>query len=142
MSLTSAMTSSASDEWETPQEVFDALHSEFGFSIDVAANERNAKCADFYSVEDDGLVQEWAPRVVWMNPPYGRNIEYWVAKAAIEAGKGATVVGLVPARTDTRWWHTWVMPLAEIRFVRGRIKFSGAKDAPFPSAIVVWRPRP
>ena len=140
MSLTTAMTSSASNDWETPQALFDELHAEFGFTIDVAASSDNAKCARFFSIDDDGLSKDWAPETVWMNPPYGRTIEYWVAKAAVEAGKGATVVGLIPARTDTRWWHSWVMPVAEVRFIRGRIRFSGAKDAPFPSAIAIWRP--
>jgi site-specific DNA-methyltransferase (adenine-specific) len=135
------MTTSTTPEWATPQDFYDALDREFGFTLDVAASADNAKCDRYFTEAEDGLSQEWAPAVCWMNPPYGRTIEYWVAKAAIEAARGATVVGLVPSRTDTRWWHSWVMPMAEIRYVKGRIRFSGhAKDAPFPSAIVVWRP--
>jgi len=139
MSLAGMLTSNH-DGWETPQTLFDEIDREFNFSVDVAASSSNAKCSRYFDLATDGLAQDWAPDTCWMNPPYGRTIEYWVAKAAIESGKGATVVGLLPARTDTRWWHSWVQGHAEIRFVRGRIKFSGAKDAPFPSAIVVWRP--
>lgn len=143
VAMTGALTTSLNDGWETPPEVFAALNAEFGFTLDVAATASNAKCDRYFDEAIDGLSQEWAPAVCWMNPPYGRTIEYWVAKAAIETSRGATVVGLVPARTDTRWWHSWVQPWAEVRFIRGRLRFSGvAKDAPFPSAVVVWRPRP
>ena len=139
--VNAGLLSSVRNDFETPREFFDDLHAEFSFTIDVAASPRNAKCDRYFTEADNGLAQTWAPAICWMNPPYGRMIEYWVAKAAIEAQRGATVVGLLPARTDTRWWHSWVLPVAEVRFVKGRLRFSGiAKDAPFPSAVVIWRP--
>ncbi|WP_027717409.1 DNA N-6-adenine-methyltransferase [Desulfovirgula thermocuniculi] len=133
--------SSATSEWETPQELFARLHAEFGFTLDVCARPWNAKCTRYFSPEQNGLIQEWAPETCWMNPPYGREISRWVRKAWEEAQKGATVVCLLPSRTDTAWWHEYVMRAAEIRFIRGRLHFEGAKNgAPFPSCVVVFRP--
>lgn len=131
--------SSKRHDWETPQDFFDALDSEFGFDLDAAASEGNAKCPDYYDEADDGLSQDWGGRTVWLNPPYGRQIGRWVAKAAEEASKpGTTVVLLVPARTDTRWFHDHLYGNAELRFVRGRLKFGGAENsAPFPSMVAV-----
>jgi phage N-6-adenine-methyltransferase len=132
--------SSATDEWPTPPSLFDALHREFGFTLDPCATVKNAKCRRFFSRTDDGLVQDWAGETVFMNPPYGRVIGQWMAKAHETSLDGTTVVCLVPARTDARWWHLHVMRAAEIRFLRGRITFEGGKHpAPFPSAIVVFR---
>lgn len=130
---------SESDNWPTPRFLFEALHAEFKFSVDVCATADNAKCKKFYSPEQDGLAQEWRG-VCFMNPPYGRQIGRWVRKAFESAQAGALVVCLLPARCDTRWWHEYVMR-GEIRFFRGRLKFGDAKNsAPFPSAIVVFRP--
>ena len=124
--------------WATPPAVFDALNAEFGFELDVCALPENAKCARFYSPADDGLAQEWSG-ACWMNPPYGREIGRWMRKAYEESLRGATVVCLVPSRTDTAWWHDYAMK-GEVRFLRGRISFVGAAGpAPFPSAIVVFR---
>lgn len=124
------------DLWATPQDFFDDLNQEFHFETDVCALPDNAKCEKFYTPEQDGLKQEWTG-VCWCNPPYGRQIAKWVEKAA---KSGATVVMLVPARTDTAWFHDWILPFAEVRFVRGRLKFGGAENsAPFPSMIVVFR---
>lgn len=133
--------SSKTDDWATPQPVFDALNREFHFTLDACASPANAKCRHFYTVADDGLAQEWAGRV-WLNPPYGREIEAWLEKAADAADDGATVVCLIPSRTDTIWWHEQVLArAAELRLVKGRLKFgSGKAPAPFPSAIVVFRP--
>lgn len=132
--------SSKTDLWATPQDLFSALDAEFSFELDVCALPENAKCARFFSPAADGLKQDWRGRV-WMNPPYGRQIGKWVEKAHASAQAGATVVCLLPARTDTKWWHDFVMPAAEIRFLRGRVRFGTAKSgAPFPSAIVVFRP--
>jgi phage N-6-adenine-methyltransferase len=129
--------SSATDLWATPQDTFDALHAEFGFTLDVCATAENAKCADYFTVEQDGLAQEWRG-VSWMNPPYGRAIGAWMRKAYESAKGGATVVCLVPARTDTAWWWDYAMK-GEVRFIRGRLKFGGqANSAPFPSAIVIF----
>lgn len=129
--------SSASDLWETPQELFDRLDARFQFSLDVCALPENAKCAEFFSPSDDGLSKTWTGRC-WMNPPYGRAIGAWMKKAYESALTGADVVCLVPARTDTRWWHDYAMR-GDIEFLRGRLKFGGHKNsAPFPSAIVVF----
>ena len=126
-------------EWETPQDLFDRLDAEFGFTLDVCATPDNAKCDRYYTEADDGLVQPWEG-VCWMNPPYGKGILYWMRKAYQAAVEGATVVCLVPARTDSGWWHDYVMK-GEVRFIRGRVRFSGSSvNAPFPSAIVVFRP--
>ena len=131
--------SSATDLWATPQDFFDRLHAEFGFELDVCATPDNAKCSRYYTVNDDGLAQEWTG-TCWMNPPYGRAIAGWMRKAWQAAQQGATVVCLVPARTDTRWWHDYAMK-GEIRYVKGRLKFGDAKtNAPFPSAVVIFRP--
>lgn len=131
--------SSATDLWATPQEFFDRMHAEFGFEVDVCANADNAKCERYFSAEQNGLAQEWRG-VCWMNPPYGRGIGNWLKKAYESSRDGATVVCLVPARTDTAWWHDFAMR-GEIRYVRGRLKFGGHKNsAPFPCAVVVFRP--
>ncbi len=132
--------SSLTDEWPTPQRLFDALHAEFGFTLDPCATEANAKCGRYFTRAEDGLKQDWSRDAVFMNPPYGRMIGQWVKKAYESAGQGALVVSLLPARTDTRWWHDYVMR-GEIRLLRGRLTFEGGKHpAPFPSAIVVFRP--
>lgn len=131
--------SSATDLWETPQDFFDKLDSEFGFTLDVCATPENAKCARYFTKEQDGLAQVW-DGVCWMNPPYGREVGLWMAKAFRSAQQGATVVCLVPARTDTAWWHNYAAK-GDIRFVRGRLKFGGHRNsAPFPSAVVIFRP--
>jgi phage N-6-adenine-methyltransferase len=131
--------SSATDLWATPQEFFDKLHEEFGFATDVCATAENAKCGKYFTEADDGLAQQWTG-VCWMNPPYGREIGAWMAKAYRSAKAGAWVVCLVPARTDTAWWHDYAMK-GEVRFIRGRLKFGGHKNsAPFPSAVVIFKP--
>lgn len=135
--------SSATDNWATPQRVFDALDAEFSFELDACADEANAKCAHFFTAADDGLAQVWSG-TVWLNPPYGRRgggIAAWMEKARASAAAGATVICLVPARTNTRWWHESAMLADEVRFVRRRLSFGdGTQPAPFPSAVVVFRP--
>lgn len=143
--------SSKSEDWETPQDLFDRYNQQFNFTLDVAASKVNTKCAKFFTKEDNGLVQDWYKDVCWMNPPYGRTIGMWIKKAYQESCKGATVVCLIPSRTDTRWWHDYCMK-GEITFIKGRLKFinrslpsykeSGdfkLSPAPFPSAIVIFR---
>ena len=131
--------SSKTDLHATPQGFFDRLNKEFNFDVDVCASADNAKCSKYFTKEQDGLAQEWKGNV-WMNPPYGREIGDWMRKANIDAEKGATVVCLVPSRTDTKWWHDSVIQ-HEVRFVKGRLKFGDAvNSAPFPSAVVVIRP--
>jgi phage N-6-adenine-methyltransferase len=132
--------SSDRKDWETPLELFRMLDTEFGFELDVCALPTNAKCAAFFSPQVDGLRQQWRG-VCWMNPPYGSAIGDWMAKAYISSLQGATVVCLVPARTDTRWWHDFAMR-GEIRFLQGRLNFGGGQNsAPFPSAVVIFRPK-
>jgi phage N-6-adenine-methyltransferase len=129
--------SSATDNWATPQAFFDKLNAEFNFDLDVCADEVNAKCNRFFTKEQDGLAQSWQG-IVWMNPPYGREIGRWMSKAVESWKAGATVVCLVPARTDTAWWHDFATQ-GEIRFIRGRLKFGDSKTAaPFPSAVIVY----
>lgn len=143
---------STTDEWPTPQPIFDTLNAEFDFNLDPCATPGNAKCEKFYTSADDGLSQRWEGSV-FMNPPYGRGIALWVAKAYEESLAGATVVCLIPARTDTAYWHDYVMRADEVRFIRGRLNFScdrqdsrvssgesKAHNAPFPSVVVIFRP--
>jgi len=133
--------SSRSGEWPTPPDIFAELDREFGFTLDPCATAENAKCAKFYTRAEDGLAQSWAGEVVFMNPPYGRAVGAWIEKAYRESQNGATVVCLIYARTDTHYWHRYVMRASEIRLIRGRVRFGGAgRPAPFPSAIVVFRP--
>ena len=129
--------SSKTDLHATPAGFFDVQNTKHKFQIDVCANEENAKCERFFTQEMDGLKQEWTG-VCWMNPPYGRAIKSWMKKAYESSQNGAKVVCLVPARTDTAWWHDYAMK-GEIEFIRGRLKFGDAKNsAPFPSAIVIF----
>lgn len=134
--------SSQSDDWATPQIVFDHLNALFGpFTLDPCATPDNAKCSRFYTPDDDGLAQDWGQETVFMNPPYGRAISHWIRKAYRASLHGATVVCLIPARTDTRYWHTCVMRAREIHLIKGRICFGeGQHPAPFPSVVVVFRP--
>ena len=129
----------SSDEWSTPQAVFDKLDDEFHFTLDPCATEENAKCKNFYTMSDDGLLPSWGGQRVFCNPPYS-NIQGWVQKAYYESQKDNTiVVMLIPARTDTRWFHDYIYHKAEVRFLKGRLKFGDAKyNAPFPSMIVVF----
>tara|TARA_R110000868_G_C10390395_1_gene720279 strand:+ start:82 stop:501 length:420 start_codon:yes stop_codon:yes gene_type:complete len=137
MSKFDPLMSSKSVEWETPDELFQNLDSLYKFTLDVCSTHENAKCKLHYTKEDDGLSQEWTG-VCWMNPPYGREIKAWMKKAYNESLRGVRVVCLVPARTDTVWWHDYAIK-GQITFIKGRLKFNGAKhSAPFPSAIVVF----
>lgn len=136
------MLSQKSDEWATPQATFDALNREFRFTLDAAASSENAKCPRFFTQADNGLIQDWSGETVWCNPPYSQ-LAAWIRKAYEESRRGASVVLLIPARTDTRAWHDYIMPHATVRFIRGRLKFGTAKSsAPFPSAIVIFSPCP
>lgn len=139
---TDIMFSSQSDMWETPQDLFDKLNEEFHFNLDVCAIASNAKCAAFYSPEQNGLIQPWYGRC-WCNPPYGRQVGKWVKKAYDTAYiDGNLVVMLLPARTDTKWFHEYIYGKAEIRFLKGRLKFGSSKNsAPFPSMIVIFEPK-
>lgn len=127
--------SSKKEDWETPQDLFNKLNEEFNFTIDVASDENNFKCKRHYTEKENGLIQNWDKEVVWCNPPYGRKIGEWVKKAS---ESNAKVVMLLPARTDTIWFHKYIYKKAEIRFIKGRLKFGNSKNsAPFPSMIVI-----
>ncbi len=135
------MFSSKDDKWSTPQDFFDELNAEFGFTLDPCADDSNHKCNKYYTEEDDGLLQDWQGEIVFCNPPYGKAIKDWVRKAYIEGCKpNTTVVMLIPARTDTIYFHKYIYHKAEIRFLKGRLKFGNSKNsAPFPSMVVVYR---
>ena len=137
MTINQGLMTSNTDLWSTPRDFFDDYNAIYQFDVDVCATAENALCAKFYSPEEDGLSKEWND-VCWMNPPYGREIGKWMKKAYESSLHGATVVCLVPARTDTAWWHEYAMK-GEIELLRGRLKFGGSKNsAPFPSAVVVF----
>ena len=135
------MFSSKTDMWATPQEFYDKLNDEFNFTLDPCATEDNAKCDNFFTVDDDGLKQDWSGNIVFCNPPYGRAIKEWVKKSYEESLKNnTTVVMLIPSRTDTIYFHEFIYGKAEIRFIKGRLKFGDAKNsAPFPSIVVIYR---
>lgn len=135
MSRTSA---GRNDDWGTPQALYDALDREFRFDVDVCAHEGNHKHERYWTVEDDGLKQDWSGLTCFMNPPYGRTIGQWIHKAAESASQGAVVVAVIPCRTDARWWGD-VMRASEIRLIKGRLHYNdNPQGAPFPSCIVVW----
>ena len=139
--MNTALFSSKEEVWATPQAFFDALNSEFQFTLDPCALPQNAKCSLYFTPQDDGLVQDWRGHTVFVNPPYGRKIAAWVEKCYREARKENTkVILLIPARTDTAYFHNFIYQKArEIRFVKGRLKFGNARNsAPFPSMVVVF----
>ena len=136
---TDVMFSSKSDLWATPQAFFDKLNEEFHFTLDVCALPENAKCENYYTPEQDGLSMPWTG-VCWCNPPYGREIGQWVRRGFFASVAGATVVMLLPARTDTKWFHEYIYKKADIRFIKGRLKFGDSNNsAPFPSMVVVFK---
>lgn len=139
--INKALYSSNKTDWETPQWLYDRLDKEFGFTLDPASSDGNHKCTRYFTVEQDGLTQSWQGETVFCNPPYGRQIAPWVEKGYQESkGKDTTVVMLLPARTDTRWFHEYIYGKSEIRFLKGRLKFGGSENsAPFPSMIVIYR---
>ena len=131
--------SSDSDEWSTPQWLYDMLNEEFHFTLDPCATEQNKKCEKFFAQEQDGLAQDWSGEVVFCNPPYSK-IRDWVEKGF--ASKAVSVF-LIPARTDTKYFHAFCAKAKEVRFLKGRLKFSNSKNsAPFPSCLVVFDGKP
>lgn len=134
-----ALYDSGSCEWATPQWLFDELDDEFHFTLDPCSTDENAKCLKHYTVADNGLAKDWTGETVFCNPPYGRGVTEWVRKCYLHATGGGTAVMLIPARTDTEWFHEYIYGKAEVRFLRGRVKFGGSKwNAPFPSMVVVF----
>ena len=141
MGITKGLLTSNTDLWETPKDFFYKMDKEFNFTLDVCAIPENAKCKNYFTPSMDGLIQEWVGSC-WMNPPYGKEIGLWMKKAYESfLNKSVTsVVCLIPARTDSKWWHDYAMK-GEIRFIKGRLKFGDSKNpAPFPSAIVIFSP--
>lgn len=143
MSLFDGKFESKKQEWVTPQDLFDKVNEEFHFTFDLAADETNAKCKKFFSEQDDALSKNWEDLGnCWLNPPYGNKkykLENWIKKAYCEAIRDTTVVMLIPARTNTRWWHFWCMRAKEIKLLCGRPKFVGCKHGlPWPLALVVF----
>jgi phage N-6-adenine-methyltransferase len=131
--------------WGTPPEVFDPLHAEFDFTLDPCAAPDTAKCSLFFTEDQNGLEKSWLGHRVFMNPPYGREIYAWTRKARLEQQNGVLTVGLLPAATDLSWWHEDVMGHAEVRYIRGRVRYltGGPYRASgfFASVIVIWRPQ-
>lgn len=138
--LSPVLFSHKSDEWTTPKDFFDRLDAEFHFDVDAASSDENALCRTHFTAENDGLKQDWGGHHVWVNPPYSQII-HWTQKAFNESRKPNTVVVmLVPARTSTRWFQNYCYYRAEVRFVRGRLKFGGSPNcAPFDSMLIIWR---
>ena len=133
--------SSKTNEWYTPLSFFETLNNEFNFTLDPCCTKESAKCDKFFTKKENGLKQSWGGYNVFMNPPYGREIKDWIKKAYDESKKNnTTVVCLIPARTDTKYWHEFIFDKAkDIRFIKGRLKFGNSKNsAPFPSAVVVF----
>ena len=131
--------SSKTDLWSTPQSLFDELNEKYHFTLDVCALPENAKCAKYFTPKQDGLKQLWQPHVCWCNPPYGRAISAWVEKAYRESLNDTPIVMLLPARTDTKWFHDYILEKARIDFIRGRLTFGNAiNPAPFPSMLVFY----
>lgn len=132
--------SSKTPEWETPQELFDKLQREFLINFDVCATRKNAKTPRYWTKKQDALSQNWDKRAHWINPPYGRDMEKWIKKAS---QCKTLVIALLPARTDTKWFHDYIYGKTEIRFIKGRLKFGGGQkgsgSAPFPSMIVIFK---
>lgn len=134
------MFSSETNEWSTPQDFYNELNNEFSFTLDPCATKENAKCEKYFTIEQDGLKQDWEGHTAFVNPPYGRAIKDWVKKCYEESLKQDTkVVMLIPARTDTKYFHEYIYNKAEIRFIKGRLKFGESKNsAPFPSMVVIF----
>lgn len=139
--LNESLFSSDKDDWETPKYLYNKLNEEFNFTLDPCCTIHTKKCEKYFTIEDDGLIQPWFG-TVFMNPPYGRGISKWMEKAKYECdNNNVTIVCLVPARTDTKWWHNYSMKSSEIRFLSKRLTFEGANNkATFPAALVIFKP--
>jgi phage N-6-adenine-methyltransferase len=127
-------------EYGTPDNIWNPLNEEFKFTLDVAATDENAKCAKYFTKDQDGLSQSWSGEVCWMNPPYGRVMQKWIRKAYSEWKNGCTVVAIIPARTNTSWWHDCIQDIAMVRFIRGEVAFKGFdRGLWMPMCIVIWK---
>ena len=138
--INKGMLSSNTNEWATPKYFFEELNKEFNFTLDPCATKENAKCNKYFTEKENGLLQDWSGEVVFCNPPYGRKICDWVEKCYNENKNGATIVMLIPARTDTTYFHKYIYQQHEIRFIKGRLKFNDCgSPAPFPSMLVIMK---
>lgn len=141
MTYPAALLSSEKMDWATPQSLFETLDAEFEFTLDPCASFENAKCQKYYTAADNGLTKDWGSARAFYNSPYGTHLKAWAQKCYEASQDGALVVALLPASTGTRWFHDWVLGKAELRFVKGRLKFGGAAhSAPFSSITAVYRP--
>ena len=138
--MNTALFSRNSDEWATPQDVFQELNKEFHFTLDPCASDQNHKCAHYYTKANSGLLKDWGGEQVFCNPPYS-DIAQWVRKCYLEGTKkNTTVVLLIPSRTDTKYFHNYIYQRSEIRFLKGRLHFNDSRNAaPFPSMVVIFR---
>lgn len=139
------MFSSKKEDWETPQLLFDELNKKYKFNWDLASSDANTKCVNHFTVDDDSLSQDWSALEgnLWLNPPYGRELKHWVKKAYESSiNRDGALVMLIPSRTDTSYWHDYIFDKAQIKFIRGRLKFenggAASQPAPFPSALIVY----
>ncbi|WP_409043290.1 phage N-6-adenine-methyltransferase [Latilactobacillus sakei] len=139
------MFSSKKEDWETPQLFFNELNKKYKFNWDLASSDANAKCVNHFTVGDDSLSQDWSALEgnLWLNPPYGRDLKHWVKKAYESSlDRSGLLVMLIPSRTDTSYWHDYIFDKAQIKFIRGRLKFENggvaSQPAPFPSALIVY----
>lgn len=132
--------SSKSDDWYTPIDLFNSLNEEFNFTLDPCASDLNHKCNKYYTINDNGLLFSWEDEVVFCNPPYS-DIKRWCEKCCYEyLSNNITIVLLIPARTDTQYFHEYILPYCELRFIKGRLKFGGSKNsAPFPSILCIYK---
>lgn len=139
--INTGLFSSKTNEWATPKLFFEELNKEFNFTLDPCATDENHKCEKYYTIKEDGLLQDWKNHCVFCNPPYGSSIKHWVKKCYEEHKKNnITIVMLIPARTDTSYFHEYIYHKAELRFIKGRLKFNdGNNPAPFPSMVVIYR---
>lgn len=142
VNIKKALLSTGKNNWETPQDFFDELNKEFHFTLDPCSTHENHKCDCYYTEEENGLLQDWGGHVVFCNPPYSKKQQDKWVKKCFEEGKKTTVVMLIPARTDTVRFHQYILPYAEIRFLKGRLRFGDSNEnAPFPSMLVIFRPK-
>lgn len=137
--INSSWYASSSDEWATPQDFYDRLNDRYHFTLDPCASETNAKCTKYYTKVQDGLIKDWSGEVCWVNPPYGSETKKWVKKCFFESLKGTQIALLIPARTDTSYFHDFILGKARLEFVRGRLHFNdGEQGAPFPSVVAFY----
>ncbi|MGG0308282.1 DNA N-6-adenine-methyltransferase [Priestia megaterium] len=142
MTFNQSLFMSEKEDWGTPQDLFNKLHTYFNFTLDPCSSHTNHKCEKYFTIEEDGLSQSWEGETVFMNPPYGKQLKDWMKKAYEESKKGTTIVCLVPSRTDTQWFHNYAYGKGEVVFFNRRLEFEGSNNkAPFPACLVIFNPK-